>query len=92
MQLPKFRLKKVETERITFNDKYEVYASDAERVTSFELLYPTFMEQLEALPFEVTIEVVDNAVYLYTISDGTNSDRYATMLDLLRKAFVEIRL
>ena len=92
MQLPKFRLKKVETEWITFNDKYEVYASEAERVTSFELLYPTFMEQLEALPFEVTIEVVDNAVYLYTISDGTNSDRYATMLDLLRKAFVEIRL
>ena len=58
-------LKKVSMEWREFNDKYDVYASDVEQATSFELLHPAFMEKLEALPFEVNIEVVDNVVYLY---------------------------
>ncbi|HET7630021.1 MAG TPA: DUF3137 domain-containing protein, partial [Candidatus Saccharimonadales bacterium] len=57
-------LKQVSMEWGDFNKKYQVYASDVEQVTSFELLHPAFMERLEALPFEVNIEIVDNVAYL----------------------------
>jgi hypothetical protein len=85
-------LKRVETEWTKFNQKYEVFASDYEQATSFELLNPTYMEQLEALPFEVNIEVVDNVVYLYSAESGLSVETYQTMLDLLQKAFKEMRL
>ncbi len=85
-------LQKIETEWIQFNDKYDVYASSYEGVSSFELLNPTYMEQLEALPFKVSIEVVDNIIYLSTDERGTSIDTYTTMLDLAHKAFKELRL
>lgn len=85
-------LKRVETEWTQFNKKYEVFASGEEQATSFELLNPTYMEQLEALPFEVSIEVVDNVVYLYTNERGSTAETYGVMLDLLQKAFKEMRL
>jgi hypothetical protein len=85
-------LERVETEWTRFNDKYEVFASGYEQATSFELLNPTYMEQLEALPFEVSIEVVDNVVYLYTDEREGNVATYKTMLNLLDKAFKEMRL
>ncbi len=85
-------LERVETEWTKFNNKYEVFASGYEQATSFELLNPTYMEQLEALPFEVNIEVVDNVVYLYTKESGTSVETYQAMLDLLQKAFKEMRL
>lgn len=85
-------LEKVETEWTEFNKKYEVYADNFELATSFELLNPTYMEQLEALPFEVSIEVVDNVVYLYVAESKSSVQMYQTMLDLLHKAFKEMRL
>lgn len=85
-------LERVETEWTKFNEKYEVFASSYEQATSFELLNPTYMEQLEALPFAVNIEVVDNVVYLYTDERGSDSATYEAMLDLLEKAFKEMRL
>jgi hypothetical protein len=85
-------LEKVETEWTEFNKKYEVYADNFELATSFELLNPTYMEQLEALPFEVNIEVVDNVVYLYVVESRSSAQIYQTMLDLLQKAFKEMRL
>jgi len=85
-------LERVETEWTKFNQKYEVFASGYEQATSFELLNPTYMEQLEALPFEVNIEVVDNVVYLYTDERGSDGATYEIMLDLLEKAFKEMRL
>lgn len=84
-------LERVETEWTQFNDKYEVFASSAEQVTSFELLNPTYMEQLEALPFEVSIEVVDNVIYLYTDELSATLEIYEAMLDLVNKAFKELR-
>ena len=84
-------LEKVETEWTQFNDKYEVFASSAEQATSFELLNPTYMEQLEALPFEVSIEVVDNVIYLYTSELTATLEVYEVMLDLVNKAFKELR-
>jgi hypothetical protein len=86
-------LRKVKMEWQDFNSMYEVFASDAELATSFELLNPKFMEQLQALPFEVNIEVVDNIVYLYTSGISlANSDNYATMLTILKAAFKEMRM
>ena len=85
-------LEKVETEWTQFNDKYEVYASAPDQVTSFELLNPTYMEQLEALDFEVNIEVVDNVIYLYTDERTATYEIYEKMLELTDKAFKELRL
>lgn len=92
-------LNKLSTEWNDFNKKYDVFASDTEQATSFELLNPSFMEKLEALPFEVSIEVVDNVVYLYAkegLSDVAGSEvgpvRYETMLGVLKAAFKEMRM
>lgn len=92
VQMPILGLQRVQTEWTQFNKKYEVFASAPEQATSFELLNPTYMEQLEALPFEVNIEVVDNVIYLYTNERGSSADTYQTMLDLVNKAFREMRL
>lgn len=87
-------LKKVTMEWGDFNKKYQVYASDIEQVTSFELLHPVFMEKLEALPFEVNIEVVDNVVYLYAPQrqDRVSADRYPVMLEILQEAYKQMKL
>ncbi len=89
-------LTKVETEWQDFNKKYDVFAADIDKVTSFELLNPTYMEKLEAVDFEVNLEVVDNVVYLYTPLGGRAQSaedslkKYSTMLELLKKAHDEM--
>lgn len=87
-------LQKVSTEWPDFNRKYDVYATDPEQATSLELLNPKYMEQLEAVGFEVNIEVVDNVVYLYAPQKAATPrpDRYPVMLQLLYAAFREMRL
>lgn len=75
-----------------FNDRYEVWASDMERATSFELLNPSFMVKLQELPFEVNIEVVDNIVYLYGAKTKATPETYETMLSILYQAFKEMRM
>lgn len=82
-------LNKVTLEWPDFNKRYDVYASDIEQVTAFELLHPVYMEKLFALGYAVNIEVVDNVLYLYS------EDKLATydsMLSLLKDAFKEMRL
>ncbi len=86
---------KITLEWREFNDKYDVYASDAEKVTSLELLNPLFMEKLEALPFEVNIEVADNMVYLFAEASATSKVKpspYPVMMDILKEAFAEMKL
>ncbi len=87
-------LSKISMEWGDFNKKYEVYASRREEVTSFELLHPAFMEKLEALPFEVNIEVVDNVVYLYSPRKGTKhaTADYNTMLQILQEAYKQMKM
>lgn len=85
-------LEKVEMEWGKFNELYEVYASNTDQAASFELLNPTYMEQLAALGFEVSIEVVDNVIYLHTSEQGADIAVYQTMYDLAQKAFKEMRL
>ncbi len=92
IQMPIRGLERIETEWTKFNDKYEVYATNYEGAISFELLNPTYMEQLEELPFTVNIEAVDSVIYLYTNERGSTRDTYQTMLDLVNKAFIELRL
>lgn len=84
-------LTKVKMEWGEFNDMYDVYASDLERVTSFELLNPAFMAQLRDLPFEVNIEVVDNVVYLFT-KGHSDVSIYTSLYDIVLKAHKEMKL
>lgn len=72
-----------------FNRRYTVYATNVEQVTVFELLHPVYMEKLFALNFKVSIEVVDNIVFLY--SDDPKAD-YQIMFNLLKDAFEEMKL
>lgn len=84
-------LEKIETEWGDFNKKYEVFASNKELATSLELLNPRYMEQLEAVDFDVNMQVVDNIVYLYA-SDSDASANYSVMLNLLKGAFKEMKM
>jgi len=89
-------LQKVSMEWGQFNSRYEVYATSSEQATSFELLNPLYMQKLQALNFEVNMEVVDNILYLYTAIkyDATTSNltEYQTMLDLLKDAFEQMKM
>jgi hypothetical protein len=86
-------LTEVSTEWPDFNKKYQVYATSPEQATSLELLNPVYMEQLEATPFEVNIEVVDNTVYLYApLGAAADAGQYQAMLNLLLAAFKEMRM
>jgi len=79
----------VHLEGVSFDKKYAVYASDMERVTSLELLHPAYMERLLALPFMVNIEIMGNALYLYSTDDQVNPQ---TMLELIHAAFEEMKM
>ncbi len=72
-----------------FNKRYRVFATNVEQVTAFELLHPVYMEKLFALPFQVSIEAVDNVVYLYTKDSKAD---YALMYSVLKDAFEEMKL
>jgi hypothetical protein len=85
-------LHRVKMEWGDFNSMYDVFASDLERVTGFELLHPVFMEKLQALPFEVNIEVTDNIIYLYSLEAGVRRESYESMRGILMDAFKELRL
>ncbi len=83
--------KKVQMEWGDFNKRYQVYATDENQVTSFELLNPSFMAWLYDQNIKVNIEVVDNVVYLYSrIAEGEM--RYAEMMDILQKSHKELKM
>ena len=85
-------LEEVKTEWADFNQKYRVFASVPERVASLELLNPQMMQWLEAAPFEVNLEVIDNSIYFYAPLRNTSADNYATMLSILQAAYRELKL
>jgi hypothetical protein len=82
---------KVSYEWPDFNKRYAVFATDADKVTSFELLNPKFMADLYDRDLKVEIEVVDNIVYLYS-KVGLQENHYPDMLEILRQAFRELKL
>ena len=83
--------KKVELEWGDFNKRYQVYATDENQVTSFELLNPSFMAWLYDQDIKVNIEVVDNIVYLYA-KISTGEMRYGEMMDILQKSHKELKM
>lgn len=82
---------KVSLEWGDFNKRYQVYATDENRVTSFELLNPSFMAWLYGQDIKVNIEVVDNVVYLYA-KLSANEQRYEAMLEILKRSHKELKM
>ena len=80
---------KVSLEWGDFNKRYDVYATDMERVTTFELLNPAFMAWLYDQNIQVNIEVIENVVYIY--GQSLKAQRYDTMMEILKKAHKELK-
>ncbi|MCL2451512.1 hypothetical protein FWD20_01370 [Candidatus Saccharibacteria bacterium] len=75
-----------------FNKKYDVFATDIDKVTSFELLHPAFMAFLhDQVNLDLTLEVVDNVIYFY-IKIGTDVKHYETLLEVLLRAHKELKM
>lgn len=87
-----FGLTKVELEWGDFNRTYQVYATSPEQVTAFELLHPTMMQTLVDAPFQINIEVIDNAIYFYAPLRSTKAKDYRAMLSVLQAAYRELKL
>lgn len=83
--------RKVEMEWGDFNKRYTVYATNEDQATSFELLSPSFMAWLYDQDIKVNIEVVDNIVILYT-RVSSSKERYAEMLEILKRAHKELKM
>lgn len=83
-------LKEVVFESRDFNKKMIVWADPADQVASFELLHPDSMERLIALPFDLRLEVVGHFLYLYT--DESRAVDYQDLLDILTRAFAEMKM
>lgn len=82
-------MQKISLEWPDFNKRYNVYATNVELATSLELLHPAYMERLFDVPFPVSIEIVDNVLYLYSL-DGEAD--FNVMLELLKLAFDEMKM
>ena len=85
-------LTELTTEWNQFNEKFQVFASKPELVTSFELLNPQMMQWIEQAPFEINIEVIDNSIYFFSDVGGIKPDYYPTMLSILQAAYRELKL
>ena len=91
MMSPPKGYKKVKLEWGDFNKRYRVCATDTDKVTSFELLNPSFMAWLYDQDIKVNIEVVDNVVYLYA-KLSQEEQRYAEMLEILKRSHKELKM
>lgn len=91
MMSPPKGYKKVKLEWGDFNKHYRVCATDTDKVTSFELLNPSFMAWLYDQDIKVNIEVVDNVVYLYA-KLSQEEQRYAEMLEILKRSHKELKM
>lgn len=83
---------KYEFEWPDFNKRYDVYATDADRLATFELLNPGFMAYLYDNDPEVSIEVTDNIVYLYKTASKVGAADFEKMMTILLKSFKELQL
>ena len=90
--LPIRGLNRITLESSEFNDKYEVWAENHEQVTAFELLHPAMMQTFIDAPFDINLEVIDSAIYLYAPLEETDAGHYASMLSILQAAYRELKL
>jgi hypothetical protein len=79
----------VSLEGVDFNTSFTVYATDLDKVASLELLNPGYMAKLLDAPFEVSLEIVDDVLYLYSTDKKADFD---TMAALLQDAFEEMKM
>lgn len=86
---PPDNMQAISLEWAEFNSRYQVFAATIDQANSLELLHPVYMEKLFALPFDVSIEIVGNVLYLYA---PTSTQNYPVMLSLLEDAFNEMKL
>lgn len=96
-QKPSKEYKKHEFEWPDFNKRYDVHATDADRLAAFELINPGFMAYLYDNDPQVGIEVVDSTLYLFRylgVRTTTNvkPEDYDKMLTIALKAFKELQL
>ena len=94
-QKPTKEYKKYEFEWPDFNKRYDVHATNADRLAAFELINPGFMAYLYDNDPNTGIEVVDNTLYLYRYLDNNSTisrPEYQTMLTIALKAFKELKL
>ncbi|MBI4433299.1 hypothetical protein HY632_00850 [Candidatus Uhrbacteria bacterium] len=75
---------------VDLDRKFSVWASPLDQANAFELLTPTFLERIHALPFPVTMEVVDHFLYLAT-RHRSSAAQYEEMLEVLSWAFDEMQ-
>ena len=83
---------KFEMEWNEFNDRYEVYAASRDALPAFELLNPKFMEFLYAKNPSYNLEVVDNVIYIYAPIRFITERDYSELLEVLKKAFDELKM
>jgi hypothetical protein len=88
-QITPIGMVKHELESNEFIKEFNVYSDEKDNLSTFELLSPNLMEKIMKLPFELTIEVVGNILYLYT--KDTDAD-YDKMLEILSYAFDEMKM
>ena len=83
---------KFELEWNDFNKRYDVYASSRDALPAFELLNPKFMEFLYDTNPSYNIEVVDNVIYIFANVRRVSEQDYAEMLEVLKKAYDELKM
>lgn len=79
-----------------FDDRYDVQATDAAQLASFELINPSFMAFLYDNDPGVGIEVVDSTMYVFkhlpTQYAEVDTASYEVMFAIAERAFKELRL
>ena len=83
---------KFELEWNEFNDRYDVYAASRDALPAFELLNPKFMEYLYGKNPSYNLEVVDNVIYIYANIRNITEQDYAELLEVLQKAYDELKM
>ena len=83
---------KFELEWNEFNDRYDVYAASRDALPAFELLNPKFMEYLYSKNPSYNLEVVDNVIYIYANIRNITEQDYAELLEVLQKAYDELKM
>lgn len=73
-----------------FNETFEVWSTNLEKITSFELVNPKFMAYLVDNELSFNLEVVENNIYIFTHCDRCDEDNYAVLLTILSEAFKEL--
>lgn len=75
-----------------FNKRYAVYATDSDKIATFELLNPGFMAYLYDIDPKAYLEVVDNVVYIFRTDLAVGKEDYIDYMNILKKAYKELKL